>query len=90
MDTSGLGGREGSKRGYRHMLWTVPEYTYTDVARVIVVCGVHKHGMGHGWLEDRRAGRRKKAGYRNTSILEHQPPQLPGVVGSHGLCRERG
>ena len=59
------------------------------MAGVVVVRGVHEHGVGHGWLYNGAGGRGEEAGNRLPAVLVHQSTELTRVVRKHGLCRMR-
>ena len=40
--------------------------------RVVVVCGIHEHGMGHRRLQHGVDGRGQETGNRDPTILVHQ------------------
>ena len=59
---------------------------HQNVPWVIVVSGVHEHGMCDGGLENVIGRRRHETSHWLTTVLVHQTPQLTSVGGKHGLC----
>ena len=53
-----------------------------DVAGIIVVCGVHEHGVGHGWFEDSLGWMGEEAGHWVSAIFVHQSPFFSGIGGT--------
>ena len=56
-----------------------------DVAWVVVVSGIHEHGVGHGWLEDSLGWMGEETGHWVSAIFVDQSPFFPGIVGTQCL-----